>query len=266
MAGSEQRVVAVIMVGGPTKGTRFRPLSLNVPKPLFPLAGQPMVHHPVSACRRMSSLIPPLQIPNLVQIYLVGFYEEREFALYVSSISNELRIPVRYLREDKPHGSAGGLYSFRDYIMEDSPSHIVLLNCDVCSSFPLPEMLEAHKKYGGMGTLLVNKVSAESANQFGELVADPETNELLHYTEKPETFIGPNVSISANARIGAGVRLINCIILDDVEIMGEGDHNAKLGITILGEAVDVEDEVVVVNSIVLPNKTLNVSVQEEIIL
>nr|CAB3496714.1 unnamed protein product [Digitaria exilis] len=392
MAGSEQRVVAVIMVGGPTKGTRFRPLSLNVPKPLFPLAGQPMVHHPISACR---------WIPNLAQIYLIGFYEEREFALYVSSISNELRIPVRYLREDKPHGSAGGLYSFRDYIMEDSPSHIVLLNCDVCSSFPLPDMLEAHKKYGGMGTLLVNKVSAESANQFGELVADPETNELLHYTEKPETFvsdlincgvyiftpsifsaiedvlkqkkdranlrrvssfealqsatkalpadfvrldqdilsplagkkelytyqtldfweqiktpgmslrcsglylsqfrhtnphllasgdgkrtativgdvyihpsakvhptskIGPNVSISANARVGAGARLINCIILDDVEIMGEGDHNAKLGITILGEAVDVEDEVVVVNSIVLPNKTLNVSVQEEIIL
>ncbi|CAD6210115.1 unnamed protein product [Miscanthus lutarioriparius] len=415
MAGSEQRIVAVIMVGGPTKGTRFRPLSLNVPKPLFPIAGQPMVHHPISACSR---------IPNLVQIYLIGFYEVREFALYVSSISNELRIPVRYLREDKPHGSAGGLYSFRDYIMEDSPSHIVLLNCDVCSSFPLPDMLEAHKKYGGMGTLLVNKVSAESANQFGELVADPETNELLHYTEKPETFvsdlincgvyiftpnifsaiedvlkqkkdranlrrvssfealhsatkalppdfvrldqdilspragkkelytyqtldfweqiktpgmslrcsglylsqfrrtsphllasgdgkrtativgdvyihpsakvhptskIGPNVSISANARVGAGARLINCIILDDVEIMenavvihsivgwkssigkwsrvqGEGDHNAKLGITILGEAVDVEDEVVVVNSIVLPNKTLNVSVQEEIIL
>ncbi|XP_058078078.1 uncharacterized protein LOC131226289 isoform X1 [Magnolia sinica] len=411
----EDRVVAVIMVGGPTKGTRFRPLSLNIPKPLFPLAGQPMVHHPISACKR---------IPNLAQIYLVGFYEEREFALYVSSISNELRVPVRYLREDKPHGSAGGLYNFRDRIMEDSPSHIFLLNCDVCCSFPLPDMLVAHKRYGGMGTILVIKVSAESANQFGELVADPITNELLHYTEKPETFvsdrincgvyiftpdiftaihdvstqrkdranlrrvssfealqsatktlptdfvrldqdilsplagkkqlytyetlefweqiktpgmslkcsalylsqfrltsphflasgdgtknatiigdvyvhpsakvhatakIGPNVSISANARIGAGVRLISCIILDDVEIQengvvinaivgwkssigkwsrvqGEGEYNTKLGITILGESVTVEDEVVVVNSIVLPNKTLNVSVQEEIIL
>ncbi|KAJ9677629.1 hypothetical protein PVL29_022554 [Vitis rotundifolia] len=308
--------------------------------------------------------------------------------------------------------------------MEDNPSHIVLLNCDVCCSFPLPEMLEAHIRYGGMGTILVIKVSAESAYQFGELVADPVTNELLHYTEKPETFvsdrincgvyiftpdiftaiqgvstqrkeradlrrlssfealqlatrslpkdfvrldqdilsplagkkqlytyettgfweqiktpgmslkcsalylsqyqftspnllangdgtksatiignvyihpsakvhptakIGPNVSISANARIGAGVRLISCIILDDVEIkenavvihaivgwkssvgkwsrvQAVGDFNAKLGITILGEAVAVEDEVVVVNSIVLPNKTLNVSVQEEIIL
>lgn len=415
MGSSEEKVVAVIMVGGPTKGTRFRPLSLNIPKPLFPLAGQPMVHHPISACKR---------IPNLAQIYLVGFYEEREFALYVSSISNELKVPVRYLKEDKPHGSAGGLYNFRDLIMEDSPSHIFLLNCDVCCSFPLPEMLEAHRRYGGIGTILVIKVSAESASEFGELVADPITNELLHYTEKPETFvsdrincgvyiftpdiftaiqgvssqrkdranlrrmssfealqsatrsfpadfvrldqdilsplagkkqlytyetmdfweqiktpgmslkcsalylaqfrftsphllasgdgtkganiigdvyihpsakvhptakIGPNVSISANARIGAGARLINCIILDDVEVkenavvihaivgwkstigrwsrvQGEGDYNAKLGTTILGEAVNVEDEVVVIKSIVLPNKTLNLSVQEEIIL
>ncbi|KAK7266225.1 hypothetical protein RIF29_18867 [Crotalaria pallida] len=415
MDSSEEKVVAVIMVGGPTKGTRFRPLSFNTPKPLFPLAGQPMVHHPISACKR---------IPNLAQIYLVGFYEEREFALYVSSISNELKLPVRYLKEDKPHGSAGGLNYFRDIIMEDSPSQIFLLNCDVCCSFPLSSMLEAHRRYGGMGTMLVIKVSAESASEFGELIADPTTNELLHYTEKPETFvsdlincgvyiftpdifnaiedvsmnregranlrrlssfealqsatrtlpsdfvrldqdilsplagkkqlytyqtmdfweqiktpgmslkcselylaqfrytsphllasgdgqrnativgdvyihpsakvhpsakIGPNVSISANVRVGAGVRLISCIILDDVEIkenavvinsivgwkssigrwsrvQADGDYNAKLGTTILGEAVTVEDEVVVINSIVLPHKTLNVSVQEEIIL
>ncbi|XP_022739191.1 mannose-1-phosphate guanyltransferase alpha-like isoform X1 [Durio zibethinus] len=420
MESSEEKVVAVIMVGGPTKGTRFRPLSFNTPKPLFPLAGQPMVQHPISACKR---------IPNLVQIFLIGFHEERDFALYVSSISNELKMPVRYLKEDKPHGSAGGLYYFRNIIMEDNPSHIFLLNCDVCCSFPLTDMLEAHKRYGGMGTVLVIKVSAESANQFGELVADPITKELLHYTEKPETFvsdlincgvyiftphiltaiqevsmhregqghiaanirhlssfetlqsptsralpldfvrldqdilspfagkkqlytyetmdfweqiktpgmalkcsglylaqfrftsshllaggdgtksasivgdvfvhpsakvhptakIGPNVSISANVRVGAGVRLISCIILDDVEVQenavvinsivgwkssigkwsrvqADGDYNAKLGITILGEAVIVEDEVVVINSIVLPNKTLNLSVQDEIIL
>lgn len=36
-----------------------------------------------------------LQIPNLGQIFLIGFYEERELALYVSSISNELKVPVR---------------------------------------------------------------------------------------------------------------------------------------------------------------------------
>ncbi|KAK2967874.1 hypothetical protein RJ640_029868 [Escallonia rubra] len=361
MEASVEKVVAVIMVGGPTKGTRFRPLSFNTPEPLFPLAGQPM-------------------IPNLAQVLLIGFYEERDFALYVSSISNELKVPIRYLREDKPHGSAGGFYYFRDIIMEDDPSHIFLLNFDICCSFPLHDMLEAHRRFGKMGTLLVIRVSAESANQFGELVADPVTKEVLHYTEKPETFvsdlincgvyvftpevfsaiqdvfsyredidfvrldqdilsplagkkqlytyetmefweqiktpgmslkcsalylaqfnfasphilasgdgtksativgnvyvhpsakvhstakIGPNVSISANVRVAAGVRLISCIILDDVEIKAEGDYSSKLGITILGEAVTVEDEVVVTNSIILPNKTLNLSVQDEIIL
>lgn len=40
-----------------------------------------------------------------------------------------------------------------------------------------------------MQSICLLQVSAESANQFGELVADPVTNELLHYTEKPETFV-----------------------------------------------------------------------------
>lgn len=415
MTTYEETNVAIIMVGGPTKGTRFRPLSLNLAKPLFPLAGQPMVQHPILACKK---------IPNLAHIYLIGFYEEREFALYVSSISNELKVPVGYLREDKPHGSAGGLYNFRDLLMEDCPKNIFVMNCDVCCSFPLSDMLSAHSKYGGIGTILVKKVSAELASEFGELVPDRETGELLHYAEKPETFvsewincgvyifspeiflairdvaslrkdratlrrvssfealqittksvptdfvrldqdiltplagkkklytfettdfweqiktpgmslrcsslylaqyrqtapellakgdgvktatfvgdvfvhpsakihptakIGPNVSISANARVGPGVRLIGCIILDGVEVkenavilhsivgwkssigrwgrvQGGGNYTAKLGITILGEDVSVEDEVVVTNCIVLPHKTLNMSVQEEIIL
>ncbi|KAM1052586.1 hypothetical protein ACFX13_000180 [Malus domestica] len=123
----EEKVVAVIMVGGPTKGTRFQPLSFNTPKPLFPLAGRAMVHHPISACKK---------IPNLAQIYLVGFYEEKEFALYVSSISNELKVPVRYLREDKPHGSTNELYYYRDVIMEDSP-------CRLSSFWSYPHILDS---------------------------------------------------------------------------------------------------------------------------
>ena len=40
---------AVILIAGPQKGTRFRPLSLDLPKPLFPLAGMPMIAHHVEA-------------------------------------------------------------------------------------------------------------------------------------------------------------------------------------------------------------------------
>ena len=35
-------------------GTRFRPLSLELPKPLFPVAGFPLIHHHIEACRKVS--------------------------------------------------------------------------------------------------------------------------------------------------------------------------------------------------------------------
>lgn len=52
-----------------------------------------------------------------------------------------------------------------------------MLLLDKCFCFDLAEFL------------FCVQVPPESANQFGELVADPVTNELLHYTEKPETFV-----------------------------------------------------------------------------
>lgn len=131
--------------------------------------------------------------------------------------------------------------------------------------------------------LLASGDGISNATIVGDVYIHPSAK--VHPTAK----IGPNVSISANVRVAAGARLVSCIILDNVEIkenavimhaivgwkssigkwsrvQAEGDYNSKLGITILGEAVTVEDEVVVINSIVLPNKTLNLSVQEEIIL
>lgn len=39
-------------------------------------------------------------------------------------------------------------------------------------------------------------MSAESASEFGELVADSETGELLHYAEKPETFVRKSPLVS----------------------------------------------------------------------
>lgn len=131
--------------------------------------------------------------------------------------------------------------------------------------------------------LLVSGDGKRNATVVGDVYIHPSAK--VHPTAK----IGPNVSISANVRVAAGVRLMNCIVLDDVEIkenavvmhaivgwksslgrwsrvQADGDYNSKLGITILGESVTVEEEVVVINCIVLPNKMLNVSVQEEIIL
>lgn len=46
-------IKAAILIGGPSKGTRFRPLSLELPKPLFPIAGYPMIYHHIEAFSRV---------------------------------------------------------------------------------------------------------------------------------------------------------------------------------------------------------------------
>ena len=44
---------AVILIAGPQKATNFWPLSLDLPKPLFPLAGSPMIEHQIEEVRNM---------------------------------------------------------------------------------------------------------------------------------------------------------------------------------------------------------------------
>ena len=76
----------VILIGGPNKGTRFRPLSLDVPKPLFPIAGKPMIYHHIEACA---------QLEGMKEILLLGYYNESLFTNFVEETSKELNIKIR---------------------------------------------------------------------------------------------------------------------------------------------------------------------------
>ena len=50
-------IKAIILIGGPQKGTRFRPLSFDVPKPLFPVAGYPIIYHHISALSKVGVFV-----------------------------------------------------------------------------------------------------------------------------------------------------------------------------------------------------------------
>eukprot|EP00741_Cyanophora_paradoxa_P003641 tig00000093_g3538.t1 len=176
-------VKAVLMVGGPTKGTRFRPISLSsrwIPKPLFPIAGRPMILHHIEACAKL---------PSLKSILMIGFYEEEDFSEFVRTTSAQLNIPIRYVREPESLGTAGGLHHFRKMILDGNPEYIFAMHCDICSKFPLQEMLQFHKTHGGPCTILGKRVSKDEARAFGCMAMDPNTHEMMHYAEKPESFV-----------------------------------------------------------------------------
>jgi mannose-1-phosphate guanylyltransferase len=111
----------------------------------------------------------------------------------------------RYLREYQALGTAGGLYLFRDAILKGDPKTIIVMHSDVCCSFPLEDMLNMHIEQEAIGTMLGTKVSLqpvwliyqispEAACNYGCIVSDPETHEVLHYVEKPSSYISSTIN------------------------------------------------------------------------
>ncbi|KAJ8352410.1 hypothetical protein SKAU_G00238860 [Synaphobranchus kaupii] len=173
----------VILIGGPQKGTRFRPLSFEVPKPLFPVAGVPMLQHHIEACAK---------VPNMKEILLIGFYQpNEELTRFLSCAQQEFKIPIRYLQEYAALGTGGGIYHFRDQILSGGPDAFFIMNADVCSEFPLPDMLDFQKEHGDTHNFVILGTTAnrKQSMNYGCIVENQQTHEVLHYVEKPSTFV-----------------------------------------------------------------------------
>ncbi|KAK5658096.1 hypothetical protein OQA88_2652 [Cercophora sp. LCS_1] len=179
--GASGATKAVILVGGSSRGTRFRPLSLDVPKPLFDVAGHPIIWHCLTAIDK---------VPSIHEVYLIGYYEESVFRDFIKDAATEFpNLSIKYLREYQALGTAGGLYHFRDAILKGRPEHIFVLNSDVCCSFPLNEMLKLAQEKDAEAVILGTRVSEDAASNFGCIVSDSHTRRVLHYVEKPESYI-----------------------------------------------------------------------------
>uniref|UniRef100_T1IPH8 Uncharacterized protein n=1 Tax=Strigamia maritima TaxID=126957 RepID=T1IPH8_STRMM len=174
---------AIILIGGPQKGTRFRPLSLDVPKPLFSVAGFATIQHLIEALTKVA---------NMKEIFMIGYYQMNDaLSSFIASAVQEFKISIRYLQEYTALGTAGGIYHFRDQIKSGNPDAFFLLNGDVCGDFPLSEMLAFHME--NMNKSLITVLGTEATRQqslnYGCIVENKETHEILHYVEKPSTFV-----------------------------------------------------------------------------
>ncbi|KAM3956720.1 GDP-mannose pyrophosphorylase A isoform 2-T2 [Aphomia sociella] len=172
---------AVILIGGPQKGTRFRPLSLDTPKPLFPIAGVPLIQHHVEACAKLE---------ECKEILIIGSYPTTHMAQFVSDMQKEYRVIIRYLQEFTPLGTGGGLYHFRDQVRAGNPSAFFLLNGDVCADFGLKELWTFHnERSDALVTIYGTEATRQQSVHYGCMVCDPTTKSVNHYVEKPNSYV-----------------------------------------------------------------------------
>ncbi|KAK7073527.1 hypothetical protein SK128_026083, partial [Halocaridina rubra] len=101
-----------------------------------------------------------------------------------------------YLQEYQALGTAGGIYHFRDQISSGNPDHFFVLNGDVCGDFPLKEMLDFHTTLSSPSliTIMGTEATRQQSTMYGCIVEDKDTHQILHYVEKPSTFVSTLVN------------------------------------------------------------------------
>lgn len=185
---------ALILVGG--FGTRLRPLTLSLPKPLVPFANKPMVMHQVEA----------LVKAGVDHVVLAVNYRAEIMEKEMRKEAERLGIKISMSQETEPLGTAGPLALASDILGADGEPFFVL-NSDVVCEFPFTELIAFHKAHGKEGTIMVTKV--EEPSKYGVVVSDKTSGQIHKFVEKPQVFVGN--------RINAGIYLFNSSILKRIK-------------------------------------------------
>jgi len=183
---------ALILVGG--FGTRLRPLTLSVPKPIVEFANKPSIIHQIEA----------LVACGVDEVVLAVNYQPDLMNACMQAWEKKLGVKITYSRETTPLGTAGPLALARDKLNDGKPFFV--LNSDVICPFPFKELLEFHKSHGAEGTILVTKVDEPS--KYG-VVVSTESGKIERFVEKPQVYVGN--------KINAGIYIFNPSILDRIE-------------------------------------------------
>jgi len=184
---------ALILVGG--FGTRLRPLTLSIPKPLVPFTNKPMIVHQIEA----------LSQAGVTEVVLAVSYQPRTMMEQMNKYEQKYGIKISYSHETEPLGTAGPLALARDLLNDGDPFFV--LNSDVICEFPLKDLLDFHRAHGKEGTIMVTKVAEPS--KYG-VVLSKESGQITQFVEKPQVYVGN--------RINAGIYIFNKEILQRISL------------------------------------------------
>ena len=178
------------MAGG--RGTRIAELFPDIPKPLIPVDGMPILEREIRS----------LAVQGFRDIILtVGYLAEKIIDYFGDG--SKLGVKIDYFVEETPLGNAGALFRLKDKI-GDEP--FLLLNADAAFDVDFNRMVEFHKQHGGLVTLFTHPNS--HPYDSGLIIADKDgTVEkwLSKEDERPQWY---------NNRVNAGLHVIDPLILE----------------------------------------------------
>lgn len=164
---------AVILVGG--EGTRLRPLTETIPKPLLPFMNRPFLDH----------VLDHLAAHGIDRVILSSSYLESEFREHLARRSEGPA--VMWITEEEPLGTSGAIAGARDHL----DGTFVVLNGDVLTDLDLGSVIAFHRERGAVATIALTRV--EDARRYG-LVDHDRDGRVRGFREKPPDRIPGDIN------------------------------------------------------------------------
>ncbi|CAH8535945.1 unnamed protein product [Heterobilharzia americana] len=187
---------ALILIGG--YGTRLRPLTLSIPKPLVEFANKPMLLHQIKALLEVDIDEIILAINRQAESL------ESSIREHCNSVIQNRNVKLIFSYEDEALDTGGPLAQAAPYLTGD---RFFVLNSDIICNYPFKKMIEFHLSHGHEGTMTVTKV--EEPSKYGAVVHNDQTGLVKRFVEKPSEYI-------AN-RVNAGLYIFEPSILKRIE-------------------------------------------------
>lgn len=132
-------MVAVIMAGG--KGTRIRSINSEVPKPMIPVLGKPILEYQLQ-CMKENGITDIILVVGYLGTIIKDHFKDGQ----------EWGVSIRYIEEEEPLGTAGALYYLKDMVNGD----FLFCNGDIVFDIDIQRFYAFHKEKGGIATLFTH--------------------------------------------------------------------------------------------------------------
>lgn len=154
----------VLMAGG--RGTRLRPITYAIPKPLVPIAGVPCMEYPIRSFAQA----------GIEDIIVTTGYK---FEALISGLikTKHQKQSILYSVEREPAGTAGSVKMVEGFLNDT----FVVASGDVLADFDIEEAVRSHKESGKIATIVLTEV--EDPTQFG--IVEDKNNIVKRFLEKP---------------------------------------------------------------------------------
>ncbi|MDN6405934.1 NDP-sugar synthase [Corynebacterium sp.] len=162
---------AVILVGG--KGTRLRPLTNTIPKPMLSVAGYPFLMH----------LLARIKAAGMTHVVLGTSFKAEVFEEHFGD-GSEMGLEIEYVVEDSPLGTGGGIRNVLPRLRHD---RAMIFNGDILGGTDLGSVLQTHVDNDADVTLHLLRVADPRAFGCVPTAEDGRVEAFLEKAEDPPT-------------------------------------------------------------------------------